>query len=107
MFAADGDGGEDVFFVARKDDADGDLAVVGAVGGVESAAAGVEADVAAEMAAESGFEGGDVGVRGLGGGGFEGHGVDNIFFYAAACAQGHWELFCGVDEGVFRSQGGD
>ena len=44
-FAAEGDGGEDVVGVAGKNDADRDLAVVGAVGGVEGAAAVVEANV--------------------------------------------------------------
>ena len=34
----------------------GNLAVVRAVGGVEGAAAGVEADFSAKVAAESGFE---------------------------------------------------
>jgi hypothetical protein len=43
-----GDGGDDVGFVARDDEADGDVAVVGGVGGVEGARAGVEADFAAE-----------------------------------------------------------
>ena len=66
MVAAEGDGGEDVFFVARDDYADRDLAVVGAVGRVESAGAGVEADFSAEMAVESGFEGRGVDVSGRG-----------------------------------------
>ena len=56
MFAAKGDGSDDVFFVARDDDADRNLAIVRAIGGVESAAAGVEADFSAKMAAEGGFE---------------------------------------------------
>jgi hypothetical protein len=65
MFAAEGYGGEDVFFIAREDDADWDLAVVGTVGGVEGTAAGVEADVSAKVAAERGFEG--RGITGRGG----------------------------------------
>jgi hypothetical protein len=64
MVAAKGDGGEDVFFVARDDYADRDLAIVGAVGRVESAGAGVEADFSAEMAVEGAFEGGGVEVSG-------------------------------------------
>ncbi len=56
MVAAEGDGGEDVFFVARDDDTNGDLAVVGAVGRIESAGAVVEADFAAKVTAEGGFE---------------------------------------------------
>ena len=65
MVAAEGNGGEDIFFVARNDDADWDLAVIGAVGSVESAATGVEADFSAEMAAESGFKRGGVELRGM------------------------------------------
>ena len=67
MVAAEGDGGEHVFFVARNDYADRDLAIVGAVGRVERASAGVEADLSSEMAVEGGFEGRgvDVGGRGL------------------------------------------
>ena len=57
MFAAEGDGGENIFFIARNDDADRHLAVIGAVGRVESAAAGVEADFSAQMAEERGLEG--------------------------------------------------
>ena len=45
-----GNRGEDVVGVARKNDSDGDLAIIGSVGGVEGAAAVVEADVAAELA---------------------------------------------------------
>ena len=65
MIAAEGDGSEHVFFVARDDYADWDLAVIGAVGRVERAGAGVEADFSAEMAVEGGFEceGIDVGGR--------------------------------------------
>ena len=43
-FTANGDGREDVIRIARKNYADGNLAVVGAVSGVESAAAIIEAD---------------------------------------------------------------
>jgi len=62
MFAAKGNRGNDVFDVARNDDADGDLAVVGGVHGVEGAAAAVETDFAAQMAAQGCVEG--VGVDG-------------------------------------------
>ncbi len=51
-FAAEGEGGDDVVFVAGDDDADGDVAVVGGVGGVEGAGGGVEADFAADFGAE-------------------------------------------------------
>ena len=49
---ADCYGGDDVGFVARNDDADGDVAVVGAVGGVEGFGGGIEADFAANFGAE-------------------------------------------------------
>ena len=65
MVAADGNGGENVFFVARNYDSDWDLAIVGAVGRVEGAAAGVEANFSAKVAAEGGFKGGDVELRGM------------------------------------------
>ncbi len=63
MVAAQGNGGEDIFFVARKYDADRDLAIIGAVGRVEGAATGVEANFSAKMAAESGFERGGIELR--------------------------------------------
>ncbi len=59
--AADGDGGDDVGFVAWDDDADGDVAVVGAVGGVEGVGGGVEADFAADVGAELLLEFGGLG----------------------------------------------
>jgi ribosomal protein L35AE/L33A len=43
----------DVVFVSREDDADGHLAVVGAVGGVEGAAAVVEANFSTDLLAQS------------------------------------------------------
>jgi hypothetical protein len=39
VVAAEGNGGEDVFFVARNYDAYRDLAVIGTIGGIEGAAA--------------------------------------------------------------------
>ena len=54
--AAEGDGGDDVVFVAGNDDADGDVAVVGGVGRVESAGGGIEADFAADFFAQTGGE---------------------------------------------------
>jgi len=53
MFAAESDSGQDIFFVARNDDANRDLPVVGPVGRVQGAATRIEADFAAEMAAKS------------------------------------------------------
>ena len=55
--AAGCDGGDDVGFVARDDDADGNVAVVGGVGGVEGFGGGVEADLAADAGAELLLEG--------------------------------------------------
>ena len=50
--AAECDGGDDVGFVAWDDDADGNVAVVGGVGGVEGFRGWVEADFAANLLAE-------------------------------------------------------
>jgi hypothetical protein len=66
LVAAEGNGGEHVFFVARNYDADWDLAIIGAVGCVESAAARVEADLSAKVAAKRSFERGGVELRGTG-----------------------------------------
>jgi hypothetical protein len=66
MVAAESNGGKDVFFVARNYDANRNLAVIGAVGGVEGATARVEADLSAKVPAESGFKRGSVELRGLG-----------------------------------------
>ena len=49
VLARERDGGDDVIGVTGKNHADRDLAIVGAVGGVESAAAGIETDVAADV----------------------------------------------------------
>ena len=65
MVAAEGNGGENVFFVARNYDANRDLTVIGAVGCVESAAARVEADLSTKVAAERGLQSRSVELRGL------------------------------------------
>jgi hypothetical protein len=62
MVSTDGYGGADVFVVAGDYYSDGNLAIVGAVGGVEGASAFVETDFSAKVAAEGGFKGGDVEV---------------------------------------------
>jgi len=49
MIAAKCNSSDHVFFIAREDDTDRDLTVLGAVSLVESAAARVEADIAAEV----------------------------------------------------------
>ena len=56
VLAADGDGGDYIVGIFGEDNADRDLAVVGTVGGVEGAAAVVEANLAAKMAAQRGFQ---------------------------------------------------
>ncbi len=68
VFAARRDGGDYVGVIARDDEADGNVAVVRGVGGVEGAGAGVEADFAAHGAPQLAFESGGVrkGIHGLG-----------------------------------------
>ena len=72
ILARQGDGGDNVIGVAGKNYADRDLAIVGAVGGVESAAAGIKTDVAAEVLAEGLFQrnGIDTGTAGGAGDGY-------------------------------------
>ena len=80
-----------VFFVARDYDSDRDLAVVGAIGGIESAAAGVEANFSAKVTAESGFERGGINVARTWPGAWcsvLGHRVQNIFEDAGAGRKG-------------------
>jgi hypothetical protein len=60
VVAAQGNGGEHVFFIARDYDADRYLAVIGSISGVNVAAAGVEADFAAEVTAEGGLKRGGI-----------------------------------------------
>src|ERR1700691_5887607 len=54
--AAECDRGLNIVSIARYYDSDGNLAVVGAVGGIESTGAAVEADFAADLHAESFFQ---------------------------------------------------
>ena len=81
MVAAEGNRGENVFLIARNYDADRNLTIIGAVGGVEGAAARVEADFSTKVAAESGFKSRGVELRGLGRGWGDvlRHRVQNIF----------------------------
>ena len=90
MVAAEGNGGKNVFFVARNDDADRYLAVIGAVGCVESAAARVETDFSAKVATERAFKRGGIELRGMGGrwGDVLRHRVQNIFEDAGAGRKG-------------------
>lgn len=93
MVAAEGNRGENVFFIARNDDADRNLVVIGAVGCVEGPAARVEADLSAKVAAESGFKRGGVELRGMGRrwGDILRHRVQNIFEDAGAVRKGRKE----------------
>jgi hypothetical protein len=90
VVAAKTHSGEHVFFVPRNYDANGNLAVIGAVGCVESATACVEANFSAKMAAKSGFERGGVELRGMGWGWGDGlwHRVQNIFEEVGARRKG-------------------
>ena len=102
VFSAQGDGGDDVCFVAGDDQADGDLAVVRRVGGVHGAASAVEADFAAHLLLEFALELRrlEEGVDGLGvgaerqrserGRGFEAWSHDGSFY----------SLFCGGYRGM-------
>ena len=94
VVAAEGNGGENVFFVARNYDADRNLAVVGAVGRVEGAAARVEANLSAKVAAEGGFKRRGVELRGSGRrwGDVLRHSVQNIFEDAGAGRKGIAEV---------------
>ena len=67
ILARERDRGDDVVGVAGKNYADGDLAIVGSVGGVEGAAAGIETDVAAQLTPQSLFQRDHVHHRGPGG----------------------------------------
>jgi hypothetical protein len=86
MVAAKRNGGEDIFFVARNYDADRDLAIVGAVGCVESATTLIEANFSTKMAAEGGFKRGSIELRGTGWGWSDvlWHRTQNIFEDAGA-----------------------
>src|ERR1700691_5459689 len=65
--AAEGNGGFDIIGVAGENNADGNLAVVGSVGGVEGAGAGVETNFAANLFTQRFGQGGGVHLGGFGG----------------------------------------
>jgi len=60
MIPADRNCGENVFLVARNHDADRNLAIIGAVGGIEGATARVEANLSTQVATERSFKRGNV-----------------------------------------------
>ena len=90
MVAAEGNRGENVFLIAGNYDANRYLAVIGAVGCIESAAARVEPDFSSKVATEGGFKRGGVELRGLGQGWGDvlRHRVQNIFEDAGAGRKG-------------------
>ena len=57
VLARQSDRRNDVIDVTRKNYSDGNLAIIGAVSGVEGAAAGIEADFAAELGSQSALQG--------------------------------------------------
>jgi hypothetical protein len=61
-FPASGEGGDYVVIAAGENDPDGDLAVVGSVGGVQGAAAGIEADLSRYLGAKGEFQSGNINV---------------------------------------------
>ena len=90
MIAAEGNGGENVFFIARNDDANRNLTVIGAVGCIERAAARIEENFSAKVAAESGFKSRGVELRGMDRGWSDvlRHRVQNIFEDASVGRKG-------------------
>jgi hypothetical protein len=95
MVSAEGNGGENVFFVARNYDSDRNLAVIGAIGCIESATARVEADFSAKVAAERGFKSRGVELRGMDRGWSDvlRHRVQNIFEDAGVGRKGDCILY--------------
>jgi hypothetical protein len=94
VIAADADRSENIFFVTRNYDSDGNLAIVRSVGGVDSAAALIEANFSAKVAAERGFKRGVVELHVVSerwGSGFR-HNAQNIFEDAGARRKGIAEV---------------
>jgi len=93
VVAAEGNGGENIFFIAGNYDTNRNLAVIGAVGCIEGATARVEADFSAKVTAESGFKRGGVELGGLGRGWGDvlRHRVQNIFEDAGVGRKGRKE----------------
>jgi hypothetical protein len=60
VVTAQGNGGQNIFFVAGNYDADRDLPVIGTIGGINGATARVKANFSAQVAAESGLKRGNV-----------------------------------------------
>jgi hypothetical protein len=74
-FTAGGDCGEDIVGVAGKNYSDGDLSIIGAVGGVERARGVIEADLSAKAGTQSFGEPGSIFRRRRCGG----DGINQIF----------------------------
>ena len=81
VVAAESHDGKNVFFIARNYDADRDLAIVGAIGCIDGATAGVEANFSAKVTAECSFKRGgvDLGRTGRGWSDSLRHRAQNIF----------------------------
>ena len=94
MVATESNRGENIFFVARNYYADRDLAIVGAIGCIDGATAGVEANFSAKVATESGFKRGGVELRGMGRRWSDGlrHRAQNIFVDAGFVRKGIEEV---------------
>jgi hypothetical protein len=94
VVAAESHRGKNVFFVAWNYDADRDLAIIGAVGGIERTTARVESDLATKMAAERGLKRGGVELCGTGRGCGDvwRHGVQNILEDGGAGRKYFWVL---------------
>jgi hypothetical protein len=90
VFAAQGNGGENVFFIARNYDTDRDLAIIGAVGCVESTASLIEANFSAKVTTKGGFKRGGIELHGMlrGWGSGLRHKAQNIFEDAGVVRKG-------------------
>jgi hypothetical protein len=90
VIAANSNGSENVFFVAWNDDTDRNLAVIGAVGCVQGAAARIEANLSAKVAAQASLKRRGIELRGMSRrwGDVLRHRVQNIFEDAGAARKG-------------------
>src|SRR5207253_3430279 len=67
IFASQRGRGDDIFPVTREDHADGNLAIIGAIGGIERATRGIKTYVATYSTAQSLSQGRSIDRRRLGG----------------------------------------
>ena len=91
VIAAQGHDSENVFLIARNYNPDRDLAIVGSISGIESAAARIKANLSSKVAAKRSFKRSGVELRGSGGwGDVLWHKAQNIFKDAGAGRKGIW-----------------